>query len=805
MSNRTHKDVVRLVKQELDNGGFDIQRTENVPACSWKELEPTPSTPIWSNQEWTSYSYRALDLFQLALEGKHTPNWNDVKFRAESCFVAGSFNRMIRIWPILINQLPEKMRSEAYHTLFYGVSLFDNLRYIKEREAITFRKEKLATFYTKNEQFARLKFLKAPTSNPDQIQSGDYVIARRVLYPGFASCNKRKKSFRVKNPPGLVKHFEVVLKQIKKWVQTGALEVVPNDLANPLLASAIIVVPKQGPEQWRVCYDGSPVKAVESYTQPCHLDSCGDVLKVLKKGDLLVKMDDKQGFHQLLLDEQSRELAYCSFGDQYFRYRGAAFGFPKIPGIYQLINGIPVNVLRRHGIRVFLYLDDRLFIIRPKNKQHREDLLAGKVAPLGPYLGALLMTAVGTVINRPKSVLTPLEIMDFLGFTFNTIKGTIKIPKDKWEAFKKEAASIRNLSAVGFKRLERIRGKCASFAIVVKNMRLYIRRLTDELVEHAGEFLIPVSDELKDELLAWIQAKYIARERSWILPGITSVTLEISTDASNFACGVVIKSLGIEETVYWKEDGDITSGDIFLKEAFAILYVLRCYGHKFINRRIHFLNDNQAVCKTFETGSRKKAVNSVLREIHETANKYNIELEISWVPTTEQEADAASRTIDVKEAIFRKGNFLKLEKRLGIKFTLDSMATRQNSKCKQFISLRPVDGSFGSDFLAQTYFGKHNLWVFPPKVLTLVVFQALLRNARKNFWCLIIMDYETLNPVWSEITSNPDFEIIEDLGDTPVLFPSKELTTFGYWKVPKKAKISAVIHRPASLKRNLMY
>ena len=92
--------------------------------------------------------------------------------------------------------------------------------------------------------------------------------------------------------------------------KTRALEWVPKWEADPLFISAIIVVSKNSPDKWRVCFDGSPIKEIESYTQPCHLDSCRDALKVIQKEDLLVKIDDKQSFHQLNLDEQSRRLAW---------------------------------------------------------------------------------------------------------------------------------------------------------------------------------------------------------------------------------------------------------------------------------------------------------------------------------------------------------------------------------------------------------------------------------------------------------------------------------------------------------------
>ena len=107
-----------------------------------------------------------------------------------------------------------------------------------------------------------------------------------------------------------------------------------------------------------MCYNGGPIKYFEQNKQPCHLDTAKQVLDNLRKGDFLSKVDDKSGFHQLVLDNFSKEKAYCSYAGEFFRFNAAAFELPKVPGIYQTINSVAVNILRDLGHSVFLYLDD---------------------------------------------------------------------------------------------------------------------------------------------------------------------------------------------------------------------------------------------------------------------------------------------------------------------------------------------------------------------------------------------------------------------------------------------------------------
>ena len=352
-------------------GDFTMERRELIAACSLEGDENSPDSVLWDREEWLKYGFEALENFDKIVSGEMEPNWDIVRFRAEKNFVAGSFTTMREVWLLLISKLNEQFQSECYHSIFYGVNLFDNLAMIKESAPRKLKRRKVATFFVKNPDNVIHAKKAKNLVKPAPQNTGTFAYPRMVLYPVEVGNNElRGTPLVIKNPRSLYQHHNVVLRQLLKWIKSGALEWIPeNSPEKPLLQSSIIVVPKAGPEQYRVCYNGNPVKVIEKRSQACTLDSLGQALSYLRVGDLLTKVDDKSGFHQLILDNFSRNLAFCEYGGQRFRYRAAAFGFPKIPGIYQLINGVPLNYLRRAGHQAFLYLDDRLFIVRPKNKE----------------------------------------------------------------------------------------------------------------------------------------------------------------------------------------------------------------------------------------------------------------------------------------------------------------------------------------------------------------------------------------------------------------------------------------------------
>lgn len=63
---------------------------------------------------------------------------------------------------------------------------------------------------------------------------------------------------------------------------------------------------------------------------------------------------------------------------------------------------------------------------------------------------------------------------------------------------------------------------------------------------------------------------------------------------------------------------------------------------------------------------------------------------------------------------------------------------------------------------------------------------------------MVILDFEILNPIWVEVADDPhSTKISLKQYSDPVLFPSDtQHEKYDYWKVPGKATISLLVHRP---------
>ena len=133
------------------------------------------------------------------------------------------------------------------------------------------------------------------------------------------------------------------------------------------------------------------------------------------------------------------------------------FGLPAAPGIFQSMNKVAVNFLRKNGVKITLYLDDRLCIITPKSEAHRQKLISGKEVCKEAWLTAATLVALGGYVNIQKSEFIPSTRIEFLGFIVDTMEETVEIPPSRWKALKERITRASKSKRVAFKELEKIR------------------------------------------------------------------------------------------------------------------------------------------------------------------------------------------------------------------------------------------------------------------------------------------------------------------------------------------------------------
>ena len=98
------------------------------------------------------------------------------------------------------------------------------------------------------------------------------------------------------------------------------------------------------------------------------------------------------------------------------------FGLGPAPLIFTKILKIPISLLRRLQIRVIIYLDDMLLM-----SQTEEELLISRDTVI------FLLTHLGFVINLKKSMLNPVQKIEFLGLEIDSVAMKLSLPQRKVE------------------------------------------------------------------------------------------------------------------------------------------------------------------------------------------------------------------------------------------------------------------------------------------------------------------------------------------------------------------------------------
>ena len=140
---------------------------------------------------------------------------------------------------------------------------------------------------------------------------------------------------------------------------------------------------------------------------PFKLDTLKNVPRTVREGAYFTSIDDKSGFNNVLLSEESQTLVGFQWSGFYFVFKTLPFGFKLSSYIYHTINLQATSYIRRTFlIPMHLYIDDRLVEeVRNPNFEAKK-----KSALLANYIVCEVLTRLGYCINLEKNCFSPFSI-----------------------------------------------------------------------------------------------------------------------------------------------------------------------------------------------------------------------------------------------------------------------------------------------------------------------------------------------------------------------------------------------------------
>ncbi|KAF8363977.1 hypothetical protein PRIPAC_90900 [Pristionchus pacificus] len=179
-------------------------------------------------------------------------------------------------------------------------------------------------------------------------------------------------------------------------------------------------------------------------------------------------------------------------------------------------------------------------------------------------------------------------------------------------------------------------------------------------MEAVGSKYLPLSARERSELKFWVSWVKGPTSRPFAhSPGVDDFIIEI--DASSVALGAVLRGpKGLEEKGARNLDESQIPLSSTHRELLAIEFGLKAFLSHVSGSSVRIFCDNQAAVLIARCGCAKDTLHEIAVEIHETARKARITLELTWIPRDMNvEADPASRWIDgddwgIKEQTFRE-------------------------------------------------------------------------------------------------------------------------------------------------------
>lgn len=495
-------------------------------------------------------------------------------------------------------------------------------------------------------------------------------------------------------------------KLVQQWVKAGVvIEVQPDEVH---CASSIFAIPKQDSEELRLITNLKNVNPFLS-TTPFKLPTLQNILPFLKKGMYATKIDIKSAYHHWPIAARDKNFLVFEYQGKYYQHQSLPFGLSVAPREWQRAMEAVVKVLREEGATIWVYLDDFLLI-----GQDTDEVQFYTIRLLE------LLADLGIEVNYPKSVVKPVQVLQYLGFILDLMEGRVDVPPHKLANTLQKLTQLANNPQPTLRQVTSILGKVRSLLFAVPQAKL----LTDQMVwllqkNHniPWETKVHIPQAVLSQIEVAIGELKLWKGRKFSLP---LPQAKLYTDASDQGWGATVDFHPQAHPAYGWFIGPQAQLHINVKEGEAAHQALLVYGLR--DTHIHLYTDNTTLWwYIHKWGGRSPEMNSVVRKIWHLCQEKNIQLTPHYIPSLENPADMPSRmamhplvhsslcpqVMELIQHTFQsaKGDFI--PKPFTPKW--DWMATERNAVCHNFVG---EDTNFFTQDLQAISPG----WINPPTI-----------------------------------------------------------------------------------------
>ena len=550
------------------------------------------------------------------------------------------------------------------------------------------------------------------------------------------------------------KEQALVSEEVVKLIAKQAIREVTE--ATNQFVSELFLVPKKDGSQ-RPVVNLKPLNRFIK-RQKFKMEGAKVIRDLLQKGDWMTSIDLRDAYLSVPVAQEDRRYLRFRWRETLFEFQCLPFGLSSAPRVFTKLLKPVVALLRARGIRCILFLDDMLVM----------DQTIQGVKKASHEIVSLLQV-LGFQINWEKSVLTPTQVIQYLGLMVDSRLMTLSLPANKLEGIVQSCRTAHKKSFLSIREIARLIGRMTATALAVLPAPLCYRNLQQLknhalLTEEGYDAKVRLNRGAKQELQWWAQElpKWNGRP---IHPPPPDLTIE--TDASLLGWGAVAN--GVCTGGLWSEEE--RQSHINQLEMLGAALAVQCYARSRAVSHVHLRMDNQAaVCYVNHMGgTRSPSLSMTACQLWEWCLQQGIILSAEYLPgSSNVTADRESRVLQSSaEWMLNKRVFMEVMNLYG-QCRVDLFASRLNNQLPLYVSWRPDPYAMATDAFQIRWTGLE-AYAFPPFALigrclqkirqessTVVLIAPVWPTQVWYPWLLkMLVHYPTLLPIQKTLLQDP--------------------------------------------------
>jgi len=372
----------------------------------------------------------------------------------------------------------------------------------------------------------------------------------------------------------------------------------------------------------------------------------------------------------------------------------------------------------------------------------------------------MLLKSLGFIVNGNKSVASPTQQIEFLGFKIDSHTMTLSLPTQKWSSLMSSAKHIRSKEEVTIRELSQLLGQMVAAHPANLPAPLYYRQIEKLKLSYlrqgySFDHMMPISHGIKEDLSWWVTqaGSYNGRPLQ-----ITHWDVTIESDASMSGWGASCQG---ENTggPWMAAERTHHINYLELKAAFLALQSF-CSNRSSISVLLRLDNITAIAFINRMGGSHSYLLSDLTAQIWNWCISREITIHAEHLPGVENiQADWESRhQMDSSDWKLDRNVFISLVERLG-PFSIDLFASRTNAQLPLYCSWRAEPAAVSVDALSIPW-TSHYPYMFPPFPL---ISRCLGKLNRERVSAVMIA------PVWPNQPWFP--QLLNSLNGMPILLP----------------------------------